>query len=297
MRVYCIKPTLSSVIISIQGVRGSFHEEIAQLLFGDTSLLERMTFDEVFNDASSGHCDLAIVAIENSIVGSLIYNYDRLAQSGLAIVAEAYLRVSHCLIASALTPLDHIREIWSHPMAIEQCRVFLRTLPSAKIIEKEDTAGSVKWMMEHDIKDVAAIASARSALLYKATILAQAIETDPHNYTRFLVLSKNKAHKFADTPNSKTSLLVRITDQPGSLHEILGHIKAFDINLSKIESRPRVGMPWKYDFYVDLEVDATTAIGSEVINEIQTIAESVTVLGSYPRLGVSWPEDLTRRPH
>ncbi len=281
------------MIVSIQGVRGSFHEEIAHLLFGDTSLLERMTFDEVFDDTTSGRCDLAVVAIENSIVGSLIYNYDRLAQSGLAIVAEAYLRVSHCLIASAPTPLDRIREIWSHPMAIDQCRVFLRTLPSAKIIEKEDTAGSVKWIMEEGIKGVAAIASARSASLYEATILAHAIETDPHNYTRFLVLSQKQALKLADISNSKTSLLVRISDQPGSLHEILGHIKAFNINLSKIESRPRVGMPWKYDFYMDLEVDATTTKGDELIEEIRSVAESVSVLGSYPRLGVSSTEDLT----
>lgn len=281
------------MIVSIQGVRGSFHEEIAHLLFGDPSLLERMTFDEVFNDTTSGRCDLAVVAIENSIVGSLIYNYDRLAQSGLAIVAEAYLRVSHCLIASVSTPLDQIREIWSHPMAIEQCRVFLRTLPSAKIIEKEDTAGSVKWIMEEGIKGVAAIASARSASLYEATILAQAIETDPHNYTRFLVLSQNQALKLTDTPSSKTSLLVRITDHPGSLYEILGLIKAYNINLSKIESRPRIGMPWKYDFYMDLEVDATTGSGSNLLKEIKNIAESVSLLGSYPRLGVSSPEHLT----
>jgi len=273
------------VIVSIQGLRGSFHEQIAHELFGDTALLERMTFDEVFIDVMSGNCDFAVIAIENSIVGSLIYNYDRLAQSGLFIVAEAYLRVSHCLIASEPLELADIREVWSHPMAIEQCRVFLRQLPSATIIEKEDTAGAVKWIMEQGVNYVAAIASARSAALYKGTIVAEAIETDPHNYTRFLVLSTDKSRLITHKPNSKTSLLVRISNQPGSLYEILGHIKAFDLNMSKIESRPRIGMPWKYDFYMDLEVDATSSQGMALIHHLESFAESITVLGSYPRLG------------
>lgn len=280
------------MIVSIQGVRGSFHEEITHKLFGDTALLERMSFDEVFDDATAGRCDLAVIAIENSIVGSLIYNYDRLAKSSLAIVAEAYLRVSHCLIAMEPTALPLLREIWSHPMALDQCRAFLRHLPKAKIIEKEDTAASVKWLMDQKIKSVAAIASARSASLYQATILAHAIETDPHNYTRFLVLSHQKAHQFTDKAPTKTSLLIRITDQPGALHRILAQISAFTINMSKIESRPRIGMPWKYDFYMDLEMDATQTQGQALIHQLESLAESVTVLGTYPRLGESSPDQL-----
>lgn len=281
------------MIVSIQGVKGSFHEEIANEVFGVTTLLERMTFDEVFLDTVTGRSDFAVVAIENSIVGSLIYNYDRLAQSGLTIVGEAYLRVSHSLIAKEPTELASVKEIWSHPMAIEQCRVFLRKLPQATIIEKEDTAGSVKWIMEQGLRGIAAIASARSAAIYEASLLAEAIETDPHNYTRFLILSKDKNHRFHNQLNTKASLLVRISDKPGSLYEILGHIKSHDINMSKIESRPRIGMPWKYDFYMDLEVDATSPVGIALINHLESFAENITVLGSYPRLGASAKAYLT----
>jgi prephenate dehydratase len=271
------------VIISIQGVRGSFHEEAAAKIFDKPILLERDTFDEVFVDCSSGKSDFSIAAIENSIVGSLIYNYDRLFKYNLHIVGETYLRISHNLIAAPTTSLYDVREIWSHPMAIEQCRAFLATHP-AKVVEMEDTAGSVKRLMEERPVGVAAIAGARSAEIYGAHILMPAIETDPHNYTRFLVLSKDPDRRPVFGPNSKTSLVVRIEDKPGSLFELLGIIRDAGVNLSKIESRPRVGVPWNYDFYLDLNVDAESESGSKLIALLNDTVMFVKVLGSYPHI-------------
>lgn len=269
------------MIISIQGVKGSFHEEAASLIFGATDLLERDTFDEVFSDCVQNNCDFAIVAIENSIVGSLIYNYDRLFRYNLHIVAETYLRISHCLIAAPDALLTDIKEIWSHPMAIEQCRAFLATHP-AKVVEAEDTAGSVKKLMADRPKGIAAIASARSAEIYDANILMSSIETDPNNYTRFLVLSKDLSKRPVNKANTKTSLVVRIEDKPGALYELLGMIRDASINLSKIESRPCVGVPWKYDFYLDLNVDSESDSGKTLLDHIDRNVMFMKILGSYP---------------
>ncbi len=271
------------MIVSIQGVRGSFHEEAAAKIFGQPILLERDTFDEVFQDCSSGRSDFAIAAIENSIVGSLIYNYDRLFKYNLHIVGETYLRISHNLIATPSALLHEIKEIWSHPMAIEQCRAFLATHP-AKVVEMDDTAGSVKKLMDENLTGVAAIASARSADIYGANILVPGIETDPHNYTRFLVLSRDPDNRLVNKHNSKTSLVVRIDDKPGSLFELLGIFRENGVNLSKIESRPRVGVPWNYDFYLDLNVDATSELGRKLLTMLHESVPFVKLLGSYPHL-------------
>jgi prephenate dehydratase len=272
------------VIISIQGVRGSFHEEAAAKIFGNPLLLERDTFDEVFNDCSTNRCDYAIAAIENSIVGSLIYNYDRLFKYDLNIVGETYLRISHNLIAAPGTSLHDITEIWSHPMAIEQCRAFLATHP-AKVVEMDDTAGSVKKIMEERPNGVAAIAGSRSADIYGANILMPSIETDPHNYTRFLVLSTEPSKRpAAEKANTKTSLVVRIDDKPGSLYDLLGSIRKAKVNLTKIESRPRVGVPWNYDFYLDLSMDADSAHGIDLLESLSNSVIFLKVLGSYPNL-------------
>ncbi len=277
------------MIVSIQGVKGSFHEEAAVRLFNHPKLLERDTFEEVFSDTIEGRADFSIIAIENSIVGSLIYNYDKLAKSGLYIVAETYLKISHCLIGLPGSTLHDIDEIWSHPMAIEQCRTYLSGL-NAKIVSSDDTAGSVERIMRTRAKNIAAIASARSAHIYEAQIIQTAIETDPHNYTRFLVLSRDPEVRPSTHQNTKTSIIAHIDDKPGSLYELLGLIKAASVNLSKIESRPRIGMPWKYDFYLDLDLDASSLIGQDILKGITDHISDLKVLGTYPRVGDPTPE-------
>lgn len=277
------------MIVSIQGVKGSFHEEVAVRLFSQPQLLERDTFEEVFADTIEGRSDYSIVAIENSIVGSLIYNYDKLAKSKLSIVAETYLKISHCLIGLPGSSLHDIDEIWSHPMAIEQCRTFLSSL-KAKVVSSDDTAGSVERMMRLGAKNIAAIASARSAEIYGAHVLQNAIETDPHNYTRFLVLSRDPKMRPSTQLNTKTSIIAHIDDKPGSLYHLLGLIKAASVNLSKIESRPRIGMPWKYDFYLDLDLDASTPAGQETLKIIADHISDLKILGTYPRIGDITPD-------
>lgn len=280
------------MIVSIQGVKGSYHEEAAVRLFHQPELLERDTFEEVFSDTIEGRSDFSIIAIENSIVGSLIYNYDKLAKSNLSIVAETYLRISHCLIGVPGSDLDHIQEVWSHPMAIEQCRSFLNGI-KAKVVSSDDTAGSVERLMKEGSAQIAAIASARSARMYGAHILKHAIETDQHNYTRFLVLSKNPELRPSNLPNTKTSIIAHIDDQPGSLYRLLGLIKTASVNLSKIESRPRVGTPWNYDFYLDLDVDTSGPIGSSLMETLRAELRDLKILGSYPRIGNTTPNDST----
>lgn len=277
------------MIVSIQGVKGSFHEEVAVRLFSQPQLLERDTFEEVFADTIEGRSEFSIVAIENSIVGSLIYNYDKLAKSKLSIVAETYLKISHCLIGLPGSSLHDIDEIWSHPMAIEQCRTFLNSL-KAKVVSSDDTAGSVERMMRLGAKNIAAIASARSAEIYGAHILQNAIETDSHNYTRFLVLSRDPEMRLNAQLNTKTSIIAHIDDKPGSLYHLLGIIKAASVNLSKIESRPRIGMPWKYDFYLDLDLDASTTAGQETLKSISDHIPDMKILGTYPRIGDIAPD-------
>ena len=168
-------------------------------------------------------------------------------------------------------------------MAIEQCRAFLATHP-AKVVEMDDTAGSVKKLMEENLMGVAAIAGARSADIYGANILVPAIETDPHNYTRFLVLSRDPSNRLINKQNSKTSLVVRIDDKPGSLFELLGIFRDNGINLSKIESRPRIGVPWNYDFYLDLNVDAESDLGKKLMSTLNDTVPFLKLLGSYPHL-------------
>lgn len=272
------------MIISIQGVRGSFHDEATALIFPGAELLERGSFDEVFEDCVTGRSDYSLAAIENSIVGSLIYNYDRLFRYNLHIVGEVYLRISHCLIGLPGTSIDQIREVRSHPMAIEQCRRFLSTIP-VKVVEAEDTAGSVQDLMASGNPQIAAIASARSADIYEAHILAPAIETDPHNYTRFLVLSNNPQKRPSSRAGTKTSLLVRIADEPGALYQLLADISKAGINLSKIESRPTVGTPWKYDFYLDLDLNIDSEQGKLLLSRLQETVLFLRVMGCYPKLG------------
>jgi len=276
------------VIVSIQGVKGSYHEEAAVRLFSQPELLERETFDEVFADTVEGRSDFSIIAIENSIVGSLIYNYDKLAKSNLSIVAETYLRISHCLIGMPGSSLDEIKEVWSHPMAIEQCRAFLAGI-NAKVVSTDDTAGSVELLMNGGASEIAAIASARSAEMYGAQILRSSIETDHHNYTRFLILSRNPEQRPSALPNTKTSIIAHIDDKPGSLYHLLGLIKTASINLSKIESRPRVGTPWNYDFYLDLDMDASHRGGQEFLKMLASEVRDLKILGSYPIIGDTTP--------
>lgn len=268
--------------VSIQGQPGSFHHIVARTLFGaDVPCLYRDTFREVCEDVAEGRAGTAVLAIENSIAGSLIYNYDLLARYRIPVKGEFTLRIAQQLIAHPGVELDAITEVWSHPMAIEQCRAFLDPL-RLTILEKPDTAGAVRELKESGRRDVAVISSAASAELYGMRVLRADIETDLNNYTRFLVLTHGDLPAALDRPKKKTSLHFSVVDAPGSLYRVLGVLDFHRVNMSKIESRPQVGSPWKYDFFCDITTDLYAVDG--LLDAIVGATERLHVLGVYSDL-------------
>lgn len=271
--------------ISIQGIGGSFHDVVRSRLFPDSSYWPRDRFHQIFNDLEAKRSKYGIMAIENSIAGSLVFNYDLLAAHELRIVGEAYLRIRHNLMALVGSKIEEIQEVWSHPMAIYQSQRFLNQLPCS-VLEKEDTAASAKKIADQKIKGVAAIASLEAADLYGLEVLAKEIETDPNNYTRFLILSQSgEPLHLRDVEQTKCSLYVRFEDNAGDLYKFLGPLHEDGINMSKIESRPRVGSPWHYDFYLDLDVDRDLSEFQRTLQKLEKACSYMRVLGFYPSFG------------
>jgi len=270
------------MVISIQGYKGSFHDIVASDLYGeDFELLERKSFEEVFDDIASGRADISISAIENSIAGSILGNYDLLLRYSdrLTITGEYYLQIHQQLMAKAGESLSGLKEVWSHPMALKQCDLFLRTL-SARRVETEDTALSAKRIHEEGLEHIGAIAPLRAAKLYNLEILAPNIETDPENYTRFLILERKNDNQEL---HNKTSLVFEAPHAPGALATVLGILAKYGANMSKIESRPIIGAAWEYRFYVDYEFDGDAEYQKKMLDEFIKEARNVVILGSYPK--------------
>ncbi len=272
------------MIVSIQGRKGSFHHIAANnIIQQDYELLSRDTFREIFEDLKSEKADVGIVAIENSIAGSLSYNFDLLSEYRFPIVGEVFLRISHHLMALDGQSIEDLEQVWSHPMAIEQCRVFLRKHPHIKIVDQEDTAGSAERIANEQKTATAAIAGKLAAELYGLNVLSENIETDPNNYTRFLVFAKEPAKlKVPPETEYKTTLYTAISHNPGSLVDFLLVLRKYGINMSKIESRPRTGEPWHYDFYLDLAGKILPETHSALFKELQEKSTFLHILGAYP---------------
>lgn len=266
--------------VSIQGMIGSFHYIVATNLYGkELELFERNTFDEVFEDVKNNSAEVGIIAIENSIAGSILKNYDLLRNYDHNIIGEHYLRIEHNLMALDDQNLEDITEVRSHPMAILQCQEFLKTL-NVKVVEVPDTAGAAKEIKEKNLKGVAAIASKAAAEVYGMKIIKENIETDKQNYTRFLVISKeNIKVENAD----KTSIAVELPDKSGSLFKFLQVFDSFDVSMTKIESRPIIGRPWDYRFYIDYEMDIYSDKGKVLLDFLKKNSVEIQVLGSYKK--------------
>jgi prephenate dehydratase len=262
--------------ISIQGYKGSFHHIVAQHFFGDNiKLLERDTFAEVFQDTMTAAAEFGIVAIENTIAGSIGENYDLLLQNNLWIVHELNLRITQQLIALPEVSIRDIRMVYSHPMAIKQCKDFLYKHSQWKIQETSDTAGSVLSLAKQKNKHAAAIASSLAARLYAMRILAKNIETNKQNYTKFFVLSRIQQKE-----GDKTSLVCKLKHEPGSLMSLLKVFFDKNINLTKIESRPIIGDIWHYYFYIDIE---SNIYKNALYEDLQRKTEWFKVLGVYTK--------------
>ncbi len=267
--------------VSIQGVRGSFHDIVARDKFpGDTEIIEGATFHQVFEDVKKGLVDYGVVAIENSIYGSLLENYDLLLKYDAKIVGESYLKIRFDLLALPGVKMEDVKEVYSHSMAMAQCEEFLQKHPEMVRIEMDDTAGSGRLIREKGLMNAAAISSSLSAKLYDLRILAKDIGTNRNNYTRFLIISNKE--QYPETAD-KTSIVIRAKNTPGSLYQCMKCFADEGINLSKLESRPVMGRNWEYSFYMDFETGINKPEAQRAMENLKKSASFIKVLGSYER--------------
>jgi prephenate dehydratase len=268
--------------ISIQGYEGSFHEVAARQFYGkDVSLIPCSTFRDVIRIAGDpSQSEGAVMAIENSIAGSILPNYHLLQKSGLKIIGEVYLQISQNLMANPGVTLADIREVHSHPMALQQCLDYLDKY-NWKLVETEDTALSAKHIHQHKSKHAAAIASKLAAELFQLNLLAPDIQTMKHNYTRFLVL-KREDEVAAAADADKASVNFVTDHSKGSLARVLTAIADGGINLSKLQSFPIPGSNFKYAFHADMEFDSLGQFET-VIEKVKSLTASVSVYGTYRR--------------
>lgn len=267
---------------AIQGYEGSFHQVAAQQFFGkQTQVIPCATFKDVIRIASSRkESDGGVMAIENSIAGSILANYNLLQKSNLKIVGEIYLQIRQNLLVNPGVKLEDIREVHSHTMALQQCYDFLDK-HKWKLVETEDTALSAKHVHQHKSKHIAAIASKLAAELFQLEVLAPNIQTLKNNYTRFLVLQRQDIAQPVNDAN-KASVNFHTDHSRGSLAKVLTKIAEGGINLSKLQSFPIPGSDFKYSFHADMEFD-TIGQFDDVIEQIRPITEEVKIYGVYRR--------------
>jgi prephenate dehydratase len=267
--------------VAYQGEPGAYSEAAAIEHFGETAEpVARDSFENVFVSVTSGECDLGFIPIENSVNGSIHRNYDLLLQHNLYIVSEYHLRIQHCLIARPGAKLNDIQRVISHPQGLGQCRQTLPTLVNAKPEAVYDTAGAVKMVAAGDDIHIAAIASRRAAEIYGMNILADSIEDDPSNFTRFLTISPTA---IVPTGPTKTTVVFSLKHQPGALYQSLAAFANHDIDLTKIESRPLIGRPWEYLFYIDFAGAIGDPTIDQALDELKKETLTLRVFGSYPR--------------
>jgi len=271
---------IQGVEVAFQGEIGAYSEEAAFLFFGSSiQIRPRESLEEVFKAVERQEAQFGVVPIENSLEGSISRVYDLLLDSFLMVCGEIRLRIIHCLIGSSGAGLDTIKRVYSHPQALGQCRNFLKHL-NCELIPTYDTAGSVKMIKEKGMTDSAAIAGARAAEIYGMKVIAQEIEDNPNNFTRFFILSKN------DSPpsgNDTTSIVFSAKNRPGVLYEALQKFASSGISLTKLESRPTRQTPWEYNFYLDFEGHREDQAAREALKNLEKSSVFVKVLGSYPK--------------
>lgn len=265
--------------VSIQGIKGAFHEEAAMNYFNsEIEIVPNITFENLINSVQNQNADYGIIAIENTISGTIHPNLNLIRHSGLRITGEVYLPITQNLVALPGTKIEDINQITSHYMAIEQCREYLKQYPKWRLIESDDTALSIQQIAKHKIFDVAAIGSKLAANYYGLDILAEGIETNKKNYTRFLII-ENKANNQLEDIN-KSSLALTIPHKKGSLAIILNIISFYNINLTKIESVPIVGEPWHYLFYIDVQFESIDDY-ARMLQSLKPLIENINIMGEY----------------
>jgi len=266
--------------VAIQGVKGSFHHIVSQEFFSKpVDVIECMTFDGVVDSLATKACDAAIMALENSIVGSIIPNYALIDKYGLHLVGEHYLDIQHNLMALPNQSIADIKEVYSHPMALLQCKEFFKLHPHIKLVEDKDTAEVAQRIQEKKLIGIGAIASITAAEIFELDILSHSIQTIKHNETRFVIVKRTNS-EVPENEINKASMKFEANHKRGSLATILNVMSDCKLNLTKIQSLPIVETPWKYAFFVDVTFESYEDF-KKAKSIIDIMGEEFKVLGEY----------------
>jgi prephenate dehydratase len=261
------------------GEIGTFSQKACSQYFGDqVTAVPMSSFRAIFDAIKQGETQFGIVPLENSLAGSIHENYDLLMEYDFKIIGEITLRIMHHLVGHPGTQVADIRRVFSHPQVFEQCRQFLDRHPDWELISAKDTATAVRQIKEAGEKSDGAIASREAAEAHGMKVIEEGIETNPRNYTRFVVIGMESLE---NGPRKKSSLVYSAGNRPGSLYETLKIFAEKGINLVKLESRPIHGKPWEYMFYVDLEADATDASFQPILKSLEEYTDYLRILGTY----------------
>ncbi len=268
--------------VCIQGGAGAFHEIAARYCFDEQTIeiVPADTFEELIQKVEEQkEADLGLMAIENTLAGSLMSNYELLRQSELWVAGEVFLRIRQNLMVYPGQRIEDLREVHSHPIAIAQCREFFQNYPQIRLVERDDTALSAMRVKKNELRHVGAIASTLAADLYELQIIASSIETNKKNHTRFWVLDQKENHPVIDSPD-KVSLCFTVDHEVGSLYKVLAVLAAYNINLTKIQSAPIIGQPWEYCFFIDFVFGGKVSY-HQAIEAIRPLTHNLKVFGAY----------------
>jgi prephenate dehydratase len=275
----------SSDKIAFQGERGAFSELAVRKTFDDKAVLPCETFEDVFEAVMKGDALYGMIPVENTLGGTLNDNIDNLiSYPDLLVIGEQHVRIIHNLIALPDAKIEDIKKVYSHPQGLAQCAQYLKKeVTNATALPFYDTAGAVKYIKEQNDKSLAAIAGAPAAVYHKMNVLAAGIESHPSNYTRFYIISRvENANNFlsASKPN-KAAMIFNVSHKPGSLFEALKVLSDYGLNLKKLESRPILGKPWEYSFFVEVDILNQEEAFDEVVKVLKEKCSMFRVLGKF----------------
>lgn len=266
--------------IAIQGIKGSFHHQVVKEYFSENvEIDECLSFEELIDSLLSGKSDQAVMAIENSIAGPIIPNYALIDKNNLHIIGEHYLSIHQNLMALKGQKIEDIKEVHSHPMAILQCMDFLKQYPNIKLVEDKDTAETARRIQEKQLTGIAAIASKVASEMYDLEIIAPEIQTIKNNMTRFVIIKKQNSF-LPENEINRASIKFELDHKRGSLAAVLNVMSDCKLNLTKIQSLPKIETPWKYSFFVDVTFEKYEDF-AKAKSLLNIMAEYLKVLGEY----------------